>query len=609
MQPRQDHDQTRSAGSSGPASSSGPGGPGGSPTSASSASRPSRRTFLAGAAAAGALAWTPAFRVTPASAQATSAAPPNFPASISIYQQAYQNWSGAIVIDNVWTCAPASPGDVVTLANWANANGYRLRAKGMSHGWSPIVLPAGNTGAGYVLLDTTQHLTSVSIAAGSPATVTAQTGVTMDTLTTGVAAAGYGFCAIPAPGDITLGGALAINAHGSAIPGTGETALSGQTYGSLSNLILSLTAVVWNSAQSQYVLKTFERSDPDIRAFLTHLGRAFITQVTVQVAASQNVRCQSWVDVSAADLFAPPATAGSSSFANYVDSSGRIEAIWFPFTDTPWIKVWTLAPSKPLLSVKVTSPYNYGFTNSITTAENTFFDEVATGVVSGTPAYEDVAIGLADTGLVFDGVWDIWGQWQDVLLYVKPTTVRIVEAGFAIITSRANIQQVVSDFYTQYTSRLAYYQGLGQYPMNGPIEIRVTGLDKPADALVTGAQSPILSSVRPRPDQPGWNVAVWLDMGTLPVTPGFSQFYTDMETWIWSHYTGSYATVRPEWSKAWACTSAAPWTNTTILGTTIPAAVSAGQASGDGWSTAVSILTSYDPNSVFSNPFLDTLFG
>jgi FAD/FMN-containing dehydrogenase len=606
MQPRQDQDQPRSARpDSSPSSAT-------SPSSAGSASKPSRRTFLAGAAgaaAAGALAWTPVFRAAPASAQATSATPPNFPSSIALYQQAYQNWSGAIVIDDVWTCAPASASDVVTLANWANANGYRLRAKGMSHGWSPIVLPAGNTGAGYVLLDTTQHLTSVSIAAGSPATVTAQTGVTMDTLTTAVAAAGYGFCAIPAPGDITLGGALAINAHGSAIPGTGETALSGQTYGSLSNLILSLTAVVWSSAQSQYVLKTFERSDPDIRAFLAHLGRAFITQVTVQVAASQNVRCQSWVDVSAADLFAPPATAGSSSFASYVDSSGRIEAIWFPFTNTPWIKVWTLAPSKPLLSVKVTSPYNYGFTNGITTAENTFFDEVATGVVSGTPAYEGVALALAETGLVFDGVWDIWGQWQDVLLYVKPTTVRIVEAGFAIITSRANIQQVVSDFYTQYTSRLAYYQGLGQYPMNGPIEIRVTGLDNPADALVTGAQSPILSSVRPRPDQPGWNVAVWLDMGTLPVTAGFSQFYTDMETWIWNHYTGSYATVRPEWSKAWACTSAAPWTNTTTLGTTIPAAVSAGQASGDGWSTAVSILTSYDPNSVFSNPFLDTLFG
>jgi FAD/FMN-containing dehydrogenase len=570
--------------------------------------KPSRRAFLAGtAAAAGALAWAPVFRVSPADAQ--TATPPNFPSSISIYQQAYQNWAGMIVIDNVWTCAPASANDVVTLANWAHANGYRLRAKGMSHNWSPIVLPAGSTGAGYVLLDTTQNLTSVSVAGGSPATVTAQAGVTMNSLTTALAAAGYGFCAIPAPGDITLGGALAINAHGSAIPGTGETPLSGQTYGSLSNLILSLTAVVWSPSTSQYVLKTFQRSNPDIRAFLAHLGRAFVTQVTLQVATNQNLRCQSWFDVSAADLFAPPASAGSSSFASYVDGAGRIEAIWFPFTGNPWLKVWSIAPTKPLLSTKVTSPYNYSFTNSVTTAENQFFDEVLEGTTSGTPTYEELAISLVGSGLIATGTWDIWGQSQNVLLYVEPTTVRIVEAGFTVLTSRANIQQVVSDFYTQYTSLLTQYQNQSEFPMNGPIEIRVTGLDQPADALVTGAQSPILSSVRPRPDQPGWNVAVWLDMGTLPVTPGFSAFYAAMESWIWSHYTGSYATVRPEWSKAWACTSASPWSNAAILGATIPAAVSAGQASGDGWSTAISILTGYDPNGVFSNPFLDTLMG
>jgi FAD/FMN-containing dehydrogenase len=480
----------------------------------------------------------------------------------------------------------------------------------MSHGWSPLVLPEGNSGAGYVLVSTTESLTSVSVTAGSPAMVTAQAGVTMDALTTALAAVGYGLCAIPAPGDITLGGALAINAHGSAIPATGETKLSGQTYGSLSNLILSLTAVVWSSTTSTYVLKTFERSDPDIRAFLAHLGRAFVTEVTLQVAASQNLRCQSWVDVTAADLFAPPASAGPSSLASYVDGAGRVEAIWFPFTTTPWLKVWSIAATKPATSIAVTAGYNYSFTNSVTTAENTFFDEVAAGDTSGTPAFEGTAMALVDTGLVFTGTWDIWGQWQDVLLYVKPTTVRIVEAGFAVITSRANIQQVVSDFYTQYTTLLDTYQTAGKFPMNGPVEIRVTGLDQTTDVAGTGPQSPILSSVRPRPDQPDWDVAVWLDMGTLPVTAGFSEFYADMESWIWSHYTGSYATVRPEWSKAWACTSSAPWTNTTILGSTIPAAVSAGQASDDGWSTAVSILTTtYDPNGVFSNPFLDTLFG
>ena len=69
-----------------------------------------------------------------------------------------------------------------------------------------------------------------------------------------------------------------------------------------------------------------------------------------------------------------------------------------------------------------------------------------------------------ETGLIFTGTWDIWGPSQNVLLYVKPTTIRIVEAGFAIITSRANIQQVVSDFYAQYTSRLSHLPGAGPVP-------------------------------------------------------------------------------------------------------------------------------------------------
>ena len=46
--------------------------------------------------------------------------------------------------------------------------------------------------------------------------------------------------------------------------------------------------------------------------------------------------------------------------------------------------------------------------HSVTTAENTFFQQVATGDVAGTPAFEGSALALVDLGLVFDGVWDIW---------------------------------------------------------------------------------------------------------------------------------------------------------------------------------------------------------
>ena len=35
------------------------------------------------------------------------------------------------------------------------------------------------------------------------------------------------------------------------------------------------------------------------------------------------------------------------------------------FTDTPWLKVWTPTPSKPLLSRQVSSPYNYSFSDQV----------------------------------------------------------------------------------------------------------------------------------------------------------------------------------------------------------------------------------------------------
>ena len=68
----------------------------------------------------------------------------------------------------------------------------------------------------------------------------------MDTLLASLGAVGLGLTANPAPGDLTLGGVLAIGGHGTAIQANGETPLSGKTYGSVSNLVLSLTAVVWN---------------------------------------------------------------------------------------------------------------------------------------------------------------------------------------------------------------------------------------------------------------------------------------------------------------------------------------------------------------------------
>jgi FAD/FMN-containing dehydrogenase len=565
-----------------------------------------RRDFVK-AAAAGVLAgWLPAFRVSPASARATCAAPPNFPGSITLYQQAYQNWSGEIQIAALWTCAPRTPADVLTVVNWAYANGYQVRPRGMMHNWSPLTVPPSATcGSKVVLLDTTQYLTAVSINTTNN-TVTAQTGITMEALLTALEGAGLGVTATPAPGDVTLGGVLAIDGHGTAVPAVGEQALAGHTYGSLSNLVLSLTAVVWNPASGQYVLRTYQRSDARCKAFLVHLGRTFITEVTLQVGANQRLRCQSWFNIPATQLFGPAGSSGNT-LSSYLDSAGRVEAIWFPFTANPWLKVWSVTPSKPLLSLEVTSPYNYSFSDTVTTAEAQLVAQILGGNPASVTSFGPLQYDLVAAGLVVTFTYDIWGWSKNLLLYVRPTTLRVTANGYAVLTSRANVQQVVNDFFTAHQARVAAYQAVGNYPMNGPVEIRVTGLDNPADIGLPGAGAAQLSALRPRPDQSAWNVAVWFDILTIPGTPTAEQFYRETEQWMISHYSGSYAMVRPEWSKGWAYTTSAAWSDPTMLTTTIPNAYRTGQATGDDWDAALATLDACDPHRVFASPLLNSL--
>ena len=66
-----------------------------------------RRGFLEASAvtAVGAL-WTPGL---------DRSAPPDFPTDIPVYRETYRNWAGEIQVDGMWTCAPRTPAEVVTV--------------------------------------------------------------------------------------------------------------------------------------------------------------------------------------------------------------------------------------------------------------------------------------------------------------------------------------------------------------------------------------------------------------------------------------------------------------------------------------------------------------
>lgn len=573
-----------------------------------------RRGFLHGAAAGtAALALAPAFRLRPAEAAAAACAPPppDFPAGIDLHLQAYENWAREIVVGDVWTCTPRSAADVVTLANWARRHRHRLRPQGARHGWSPLTLlqdgPA--CGGGVVLVDTRTHLTGVEVRSTDPGLVRVQTGTTMDVLLATLEAHGLGFTAVPAPGDITVGGALAVDAHGTAVPATGEVRAPGQTFGSLSNRIVSLTAVVWSPRRRRYVERTYPRAHPACAALATNLGRGFVTAAELRAGADVNLRCVSDLTIPWTEMFADPATAGpgARTFGRALDAAGRVEAIWFPYTDKPWLKTWSVSPQRPAASREVTAPYNYVFSDQIPVEVSDLARRVIAGDVAAAQQLGQVSYATSVAGLAATQTADIWGRSKNLLLYIRPTTIRATANGYVVLCRRADVQQVVHDFAASYTALLDRHRAAGSYPVTVATEIRVTGLDDPADAEVAGARSPSLSALHPRPDRPEWDTAVWLDVLTFPSQPGAQAFYRELEQWILGHYTGRYGAVRPEWSKGWGYSGTAGWSDEAFLTKVVPAAHRRGRRAADRWDAAVRTLDRLDPHRVFAGAFHDRL--
>ncbi|MFJ8539595.1 cholesterol oxidase substrate-binding domain-containing protein [Streptomyces sp. NPDC093591] len=526
---------------------------------------------------------------------------PEFPADVALYRSAYRNWVGEITADGLWACAPAGPDQVVAVVNWAWRHEWRVRARGASHGWSPLTITQGTeSDAPVLLVDTASHLTGLSLE--SPTSVRVGTGVTLEALLSYLEEHGLGVTAAPAPGNLTLGGALAIDAHGTAVPARGEQRLPGHTYGSLSNLVLSLTAVVWDEDSCAYVLRTYDRDEPDCAALLTHLGRSLLTEVVLRVGADTNLRCVSRTDIPADELFAAPGTDGRT-LASFLDRAGRVEAIWFAFTEFPWLKVWSVSPTRPLTSRHVTTPYNYPFSDIVPRPVAELVGHMVSdgawylAPVLGNAQYDAAALGLVATLSA-----DLWGPSKNTLLYLRPTTLRIATNGYAVLTSRAQVQRVVAEFTAFYRERLTAYADRGRFPVNGSVEIRVTGLDDPADVGVEGARTPLLSALRPREDRPEWDTVVWLNILSLPGTPHAEEFLSQIERFLLRTFEGEYAMTRVEWSKGWAYTRDSAWSDGEVLGTVVP-----GSFGEDVWGHAAGVLDRLDPHGVFANAFLDRL--
>jgi hypothetical protein len=150
----------------------------------------------------------------------------------------------------------------------------------------------------------------------------------------------------------------------------------------------------------------------------------------------------------------------------------------------------------------VTGPYDFTFDDIVPKNVSDLLSQIVARDAAAAPQFTAAQMDAISAGLVATDTWDPWGWSSDVLLYVRPTSLRITSTCYNVVTSRANVQRAVSEFYAEYSAKLAAYVAQGQYPMNAPLEIRVTGLDQPGDCGVPGALGAELSPLRPRPDHP-----------------------------------------------------------------------------------------------------------
>lgn len=527
-------------------------------------------------------------------------------AGLEISYDSYSNWANSINNTHSYLIVyPKTSLQVVSIVNWAYSVGRNVRVQGHRHSYPPITVSERDDPTKIIIIDMTRHMKKLrmgSLTVPSPGTksgslqlttVVSETGASMEDFMAFAERNGYGIEMAPiVGGDATVGGVLAIGGHGAGQPALNEKLTGpGFTFGSVSNSIAEIKAVVWDERAKRYAMKTFARSDPEISAFIVHVGRAIITEVSLLVGKNYNMRCLSRVDVPGSELFAhPDNSTGMRTMTSFLDQSGRVDAIWFPFTESPWLKIWDVTDTKPRGAQIATEPYNYQF-------PFTFDNPQTPGTVFGPQTYQRLIRGLTE-----NKKWDIWGPSKNTILYYNRTATPLVYSGFVVLTNRANVQLVLHDMVQFYLNLLDKYADFDQYPIDQYIKLRTTGLDNPGETLIPGAVAPDISPTSPMRSRPDFDVGVWMNTLTTTNRPYSDPFMTEFEQWAYRRYNGGDALVRPEWSKNWGHTNTAPFSDPIFLRETIPRVFGVEQ-----WNRAVGILDKYDPHHVISNQFLRNL--
>ena len=168
---------------------------------------------------------------------------------------------------------------------------------------------------------------------------------------------------------------------------------------------------------------------------------------------------------------------------------------------------------------------------------------------------------------------------------------------------------MIADKYNEIISR---FSSDLKWPMNGPIELRVSSLDAAEHISTENGKSPsrpVISIMASDSlsEKNGWDICIVVEITTLPISDSLNMFYSQMEEWILDTFTSNFARARPDWAKGGAYTSDGPWTNQAVL-SYIRESFTLGRASDDNWQWQTTTLEKYDSKNIFQSIMTSQLF-
>ena len=542
---------------------------------------------------------------------APSRTPWDWPSSIEASRDMFQNFSTEIRAGDVLIAFPKTADECIRICAWARANKFKVRPCGTRYSWSPLVVDNNRATATkkVVIVDTTKYMNAVTSVDVERKVFTMSSGALISTALNTLAQHGLSLSTTSGNGNMCLGGAFATATRGWACKPSAQhaaaTEVPGTVYGTMTNSVLSLKAVVWDG--ETFAVREFTRSNPEDALVFIAVGRMLVVEYTVRAVDDYNMRVVSTTDIPASIIFATPkgppgSPPPANSFADIVDRYGRISALFIPYTDAVWTRYGSYCPTAPPTSRVVTGPYNYPFQDSMLPWMNPIIetilgvpneslleriadaieDPVTKGVrgllgnigaawtkvvnefksVTGieaageslTPHFAKLQAAAMAKGNEESNAQDLWGPSRFQLMYAQ-SKVQVTSWAITIALKRCDMQLAAAMFFQVLQGKLAEYEKAKRYPVNLTVEFRASGLDD-------GEQVGVLTSLPLSPlfhdPSTDYDAAVMIDVVTFPGTSCFGQFANEMMQELRQKLVGMR--LMGEWSKGFAYGSnGAPW--------------------------------------------------